>query len=130
MPSSSQAELIGFEDDTGLGGLLAKLGLFEDYRLMLPGHLSCVLAGQHPASVIDAIELVAVGGSSLGGMQEEGTLVRVQTFEVPIDLRVHLHAGAARAALLVRLVIKAEAIDSGEPVITSDLYIKEQEPVG
>jgi hypothetical protein len=77
MPSSSQADLIGFEDDSGLGGLLAKLGLFEDYRLMLPGHLSSVLARQDPATVIDAIELVEVGGCNLGGMQEEGSLVRV-----------------------------------------------------
>jgi hypothetical protein len=41
-----------------------------------------------------------------------------------------LHAGAAWTSLLVRLVIMAEGIDTGEPVMTSDLYIKEQGPIG
>jgi hypothetical protein len=131
MPSTpSQVELIGFEDDSGLAGLLAKLGLSEDYTTMLPGHLSDVLTRQNPAIVIDSIELLEVGGCNAGGMQEEGTLLRLQTFEVPIDLRINLHAGASRMSLVARLLIKAEGIDTGEASITSDLYIKEQEAIG
>lgn len=126
----SQVELIGFEDDFGLRELLWKIGLFEDYRDMLPGHLAGILAKQHPAIVIDSIELLGVAGCAAGGMQEAGSLLRLRTFEVPIDLRVTLHTEAARVALLVQLVIKAESMDAGEPVITSDLYIKGQEPIG
>jgi hypothetical protein len=91
-------QLIGFEKDSNLGDLFVQFGLFKDYKASLPEHLLGLLRQQHPDVIIESIELLEVPKCNLGGMQQEQSkkLVRVQTLDVPLDLRVTLLVGRAR----------------------------------
>jgi hypothetical protein len=123
-------KLIGFEKDSGLSDLFVQFGLFQDYKTTLPDHLLGILRKQHPDIIIESIELLDDPKFKLGGMQQEKnkTLVRVQTLDVPIDLRATICVGRGRFALDVQLVIRCEGLDS-TPTIRSDMFIKAQRPI-
>ncbi len=123
-------QLIGFEKESELGDLLSQVGVFPDYKATLPGHLLGVLRKQYPGVIVEAIELLDVPKCMLGGMQHEQgkTLVRVQTLDVPLDLRVTLRVGATRLALKIQLVIKCEGLDS-TPTVTTDMFVRGQEVI-
>jgi hypothetical protein len=123
-------QLIGFEKDSELGWLLARVGLFKDYRATLPEHLLGILRQQHPDVVIESIELLDVPKCKLGGMQQEQskTSISVQTLEVPLDLRVGVHVGANRLALDVQLVLKCTGLDTA-PSVTSDMFVRAQRAI-
>jgi hypothetical protein len=120
-------QLIGFEKDSELGGLFVQFGLFQDYKATLPDHLLGILRQQHPDIIIECIELLDVPKCKLGGMEQEQnkTLVRVQTLDVPLDLRVTVRAHGSRFVLDIQLVIKCEGLDS-TPTIRSDMFVKAQ----
>jgi hypothetical protein len=128
MPTNTQ--LIGFEKDAQLGALFAKLGISNDYKAELPEHLLTVLRKQNSNVVIESLELLEVPKSTLGGMQEAppGTMVRVQTFEVPLDLRLVLRHGDSRSLLDIQLVMIAEGFDS-TPTYKSEMFIKAQRAI-
>jgi len=93
---------------------------------MLPDHLLGVLRQQHPSVVIESIELLGIPKCHLDGMMEEGsTIMRVQTLDVPLDLRVAVRVGSAHLALDIQLVLKFEGLDSNRTV-RSDMLIKAQ----
>jgi len=118
-------QLIGFESDAGLGDLLAQFRVTPDYKSMLPGHLLDILRKQFPDVVIESIELLKSPGCSLGGMQLEDnkTFVRVQTLNVPLDLRIVLKIATGRFALDIQLVFRCEGLDS-TPAMVSDMFVK------
>ena len=124
------ARLIGFEKDSGLGDIFAKFRVFQDYRATLPGHILGILREQHPNIVIESIELLNVPQCKLGGMEDKQNkiLVRVQTLEVPLDLRITVKAGQSHVALDIQLVIICEDLDS-TPTVRSDMFVKAQKPV-
>lgn len=118
-------QLAGFEKDSQLGDLLAQFGVFQDYRAALPEHLLDILRKQHPDIVIESIELLDVPKCKFGGMQQEDskTFVRVQTLDVPLDLRLTVRIGAGRFALDIQLVIKSEGLGS-TPTTSSDMFVR------
>ena len=119
--------LIGFEKDSELGDLFNQFGLFQDYKATLPDHLLGILRQQHPDLGIESIELLDVPKCKLGGMQPEHskTLVRVQTMDVPLDLRLIVHVKDARYALDVQLVFICEGLDA-IPTVRSDMFVRGQ----
>jgi hypothetical protein len=123
-------QLIGFEKDSDLGDLFVKFGLFQDYKATLPEHLLGILRQQHPNVVIESIELLEVPKCKLGGMQQEEskTLVKVQTLDVPLALRVTLRVDHTRLALDIQLVIKGEGLDS-TPTTRSDMFVRAQRTI-
>ena len=121
-----RTQLIGFEKDEDLGSLLAKFGMFQDYKATLPEHLLAILKQQHPETVIESIELLGVPKCELGGMQQQSSsLITVQTMNVPLELRLTLRIGAGRYVLDVRLDIKGAGLDS-TPTVKSDMFVKAQ----
>jgi len=93
---------------------------------MLPDHLLGILGQQHASVIIESIELLGVPKCHLGGIMEEGsTIMRVQTLDLPLDLRLAVRVGSAYLALDVQLVLKFEGLDSTRTV-RSDLFIKSQ----
>lgn len=131
MQSTSQTiQLIGFEKDSELGSLLASFGLSEDYGMELRERVLNTLREQHPEIVIESIELLTIPKCNLGGMKDEQkeTLIRVQTLDVPLDLRVTLRVGSAHLALDIQFVLKYEGLDS-TPTIRTDMFVKGQRPV-
>jgi hypothetical protein len=125
---SPDVSLIGFEKDSELGALFTQVGLFQNYKSTLPGHLADILRKQHPDIVIESVELLDTPKCNLGGMQQPGTatLVRVQTLDASLHLRLRVRVAQARHSLDVQLVIKCEGLDSAQ-IITSDLFIRGQE---
>ena len=123
----SEVQLIGFENDSGLGELFAQFGVIQVYRAMLPEHLLDILRKQHPNVVIESIELLESPKCNLGGMQQEEnkSLVRVQTLNVPLNLRLVLRSGGARSALDIQLVIKCDGLYS-TPAVSSDMFVRSQ----
>jgi hypothetical protein len=106
--------LLGFEKDSGLGEMLAQFGVREDYRVTLPAHIREILNRQFPDVLIESIELLDVPKCNLGGMQQEGdkTLVRIQMFDVTLELCVILRVARGRFALDIQLVIRCVGLDS------------------
>jgi hypothetical protein len=127
---TTDTELIGFEKDSDFGALFAHFGVFQDYRAILPEHLLGILRQQHPSVIIESIELLDTPKCKLGGMQQPDskTLVRVQTLDVPLDLRLTLQVGVSRLALDVQLVIICEGLDS-TPTVRSDMFIRAQRAI-
>ena len=123
-------ELIGFENDSSLDELFSKFRMFEDCKAILPGHLLRILQQQYPDTELESIELLDVQKCNLGGMKQEDseTLIRVQTLEVPLELRVTLHVKQTRIALDIILVIKGEELDSA-PKVKTDMHVKGQRVV-
>jgi hypothetical protein len=123
-------QLLGFEKDAGLSGLFAQFGLYEDYRAMLPEHLLGILRQQHPSVIIETIELLDTPKCNLDGRKQElsSTIIRVQTLDVPLDLRVTVRVGSAHLALDIRLVIKCEGLDS-TPTTRSDMFVTAQRAI-
>ena len=123
-------QLIGFEKDSDLGDLFVQFGLFKDYKATLPEHLLGVLRRQHPDVIIESIELLEVPKCNLGGMQQEQSkkLVRVQTLDVPLDLRVTLLVGRGPLVLDIQLTIRCEGLDS-TPRTRSDMVVKTQRAI-
>lgn len=117
-------KLIGFEKAQGLGEFLAQIGAFSDFRRDLPQHLLDVLRKQRADVSIESIELLAEPKFNLGGRRDEHveTHVKVQTFSVPLDLRVTLSVGSQLFMLECCLVLKREWVGS-ELTTTSDLCI-------
>ena len=120
-------QLVGFEKDSGLSGLFAQFGLFQDYRAMLSAHLFDILRRQYPSVIIESIELLDTPKCDLGGRKQDlsSTIVRLQKLDVPLDLRVTVRIARAHLALDVRLVIKCEGLDS-TPTTTSDMFVTAQ----
>jgi hypothetical protein len=127
---TSDTQLIGFEKDSELGALFAQFGVFQDYKATLPEHLLGILKQQHPSIIIESIELLDTPKCKLGGMQQQDskTLVRVQTLDVPLDLRLTLRVGAGRFGLDIQLVIICEGLDS-TPTVRSGMFIRAQRQI-
>ena len=120
-----QAELIRFEDDAGLGGLLKTFGLCDDYRTMLSDQLTGILRKQHPGVILDRIELLSDPGCRVGGIQnEDKKLIRVQDMDATPMLRVALHLGETRSSLDIRLVLKCTGLDA-TPKMESDMFVED-----
>jgi hypothetical protein len=122
--------LIGFEKDSHLQELLARFGILQDYRTELPGHLLTILRRQQPSVGIESIELLEAPKCGLGGMQKEegSTIVRVQTLNIPLELRLTLREGASKIELDIQLVINWQGLDA-TPSATSDMYVKAQRTI-
>lgn len=125
--------LVGFERDKSfiaLCDLFADFGMIYDFRATLPDHLLEVLRKQHANIVIETIELLDSPKCNSGGMQDEHnpTIIKLQTLEVPLDLRLTLRAESRRHEMDVRLVIKGEDLDS-EAKTTSDLFVVAQRAI-
>lgn len=127
---TSDTQLIGFEKDSELGALFAQFGVFQDYRATLPEHLLGILKQQHPNIIIESIELLDTPKCKLGGMQQQDskTLVRIQTLDVPLDLRLTLRVGTGRFGLDIQLVIICEGLDS-TPTVRSNMFIRAQRQI-
>jgi len=121
-----QAELIGFDHDAGLGGLLKTFGVFDDYRTMLSDHLTGILRRQHPDVVIARIELLSPPGCRVGGIQnEDKELIRVQDMDATLLLRATLHVAQMESSLDLRLVLKLTGLDE-TPKMESDMFVEKQ----
>ena len=125
-----KVQLLGFEKDSGLSGLFAQFGLFEDYRAMLPNHVLSVLRQQHPSVVIETIELLDTPKCDLDVIKQDlsSTIIRAQKLDVPLDLRLTVRVGSAHLALDVRLVIRCEGLDS-TPTTRSDMFVTAQRAI-
>src|SRR5271169_1330407 len=88
-----ETQLVGFENAAGLGDLLKKFGVCDDYPAMLPAHLAGILRKQHPGVALDRVELLSQSDCRVGGMKDEAdeNLIRAQDMDVTLRLRVALH---------------------------------------
>lgn len=121
------AQLIGFENDKGVGDLLAQFGMFQGYPQTVPAHLLGIFRQQHPDTVIESVEFIDAPKCSLGGTERGANrdVVTVQTLDVPLDLRVMVRVARSRLELDVRLVIRGEGLD-GVPTVRSDMHVTGQ----
>ena len=116
--------LLGFENEPAVGELLAQFQVFDDYRSGLPLHLHQILARQYPT-----LELLRALPCDLGGMQQPDTSVmKVQEFKFPLELRLTVRVGHLRHELDVRLVLHGQSLDT-VPKVTSDLSVHSQRPL-
>jgi hypothetical protein len=122
-----QPQMLGFEKCAELEGVFSKFGILKDFKSQLPEHLLNILRRQHPAVVIEKIELLDTPLCNLGGMQQEqdASLVRVQTLDVSLHLRVTLLADSVRVGLEIELVFRGNELDTS-PSVTSDMFVKSQ----
>ncbi len=122
---TSDTKLIGFENDSDLGPLLAQFGVFQDYKATLPDHLLGILRQQHPSIEIESIELLETPKCNLGGMQQQDNEahIRVQTLNAPLDLGLTVRVGASRFGLNIQLAIICEDLDS-TPTVRSDMFVR------
>ncbi len=124
--NENTTQLIGFQDDAGLGELFETLGVFSDYTSLLPEHLTQILGKQHPGVVIDSIELRGEPKTRVGGLpsEEDESKIVVQDMDATLPLGLNLRVGSTEAELNIRLAIKITEIHI-TPIIETDMFVED-----
>lgn len=126
---STDATLIGFEENNAARVLLAKIGIESDFGYFVASHLQDVLRNQHADLRLESVSLLSIGKCTAGGQRgQEEYAIEITSLMIPFELEAVVTVQDKRYQLELGLTLRAQlAVDKYE--VESDLVIRKQSRV-
>ncbi len=124
-------QFLGSEKVKTLEELLVVFGLPPNLKDDLVSHLHDIFRRQNLGVAIELVEFLNEPKCNMGGMQieDQPELIRPQTLNVPLELRVVLRSdGGTKYELNLELVLNCVGLDSA-PSLTTDMFVKAQRAI-